>query len=140
MRTILQVAAISVGVVAGAGVAVAAGQVNLSSSQKQTIKQAVSSASAQNAPSNFQAMAGAKVPSSLSLKALPSKVTKKIPSLKGDEFAKLKNNDIVIVSPSTHKVVASIKQTSTTGSSVSGTMTKGGGGHMSHMNGGNSAK
>lgn len=87
--------------------AAAAQQVQLTSQQKQKIQQVVASQPPERAPPGFQAGVGQKVPGSLSLKPFPSGASSQLPqSLKDDQFAKLENNDIVIVDPDSREVVA----------------------------------
>lgn len=84
---------------------------NLTKQQKQTIAQIAAGQPAEQAPSNFQPSIGQKVPSSLTLKTFPSSAESELPaSVKSDQFAKLDNNDIVIVDPTNREVVAVLNQ------------------------------
>ena len=119
MRTKLFTTTLAVGFVAGLGAAVAAPQtVNLTAQQKKTIEQNTMQQSAQPVPAGFTAEIGNKVPNSVTLKSLPSKVASKVPSIKGDKVAKLKNKEILIVNPQNRQVVAMINENATTGSSA----------------------
>lgn len=122
MRPHVLAATIALSVAASIGAASAAEQLNLTQQQKQTIAQDLSSQPATPAPSGFNAQLGAKVPQSVTLHSLPSNVTNQVASVKGNEFAKI-GNDIVIVDPSKREVMAVINErSSTTGSSPSGKM------------------
>jgi hypothetical protein len=90
---------------------------NLTSTQKHTIYQSVMNEKGQAAPSNFRASIGAKVPSSLTLHQLPSNVANQIPAAKNYEFAKLQNNEVLLVDPKNREVAEMITSSSTTGSS-----------------------
>jgi hypothetical protein len=84
---------------------------NLTQQQRQKIAQAVANQPAEQAPANFQASVGQKVPSSLTLKSFPSSAQTELPaSLQGDQYAKLNNNDIIIVDPSNREVVGVVNQ------------------------------
>jgi hypothetical protein len=84
---------------------------NLTQQQRQKIAQAVANQPAEQAPANFQASVGQKVPSSLTLKSFPSSAQSELPaSLQGDQYAKLNNNDIIIVDPSNREVVGVVNQ------------------------------
>lgn len=86
---------------------------SLTPQQKQQVAQIVAGQPAEHAPPNFQPSIGEKVPGSLTLKPFPSSAEGELPaSLKDDEFAKLDNNDIVIVDPSSREVVAVLNQNS----------------------------
>lgn len=122
MRPHVLAATIAFSVAASLGAASAAEQLNLTQQQKQTIAQDLSSQPSKPAPSGFNAQPGAKVPQSVTLQSLPSNVTNQFALLKGDEFAKL-GNDIVIVDPTNRQVTAVINEKSgTTGSSTSNGM------------------
>ena len=78
--------------------AFAAESVNLTDQQKQSIQHGLASLPAQSLPGGFAAQLGDKVPSSVTLKKLPSDVAQQ-----------------VIVNPSSKKIMAIIGQSSTTG-------------------------
>jgi hypothetical protein len=107
-------ATIAVALTFGIGVAAAA-EVNLTQHQKEMIQQNLSTESGQSIPSGFMPGVGKKVPSSVSLKQLPSNLKNQISSLKNEEYAKFNNNEIVLVNPSDRDVVATIQGASTTG-------------------------
>jgi hypothetical protein len=67
------------------------------------------------APSGFQAKVGAKVPQSLSLHQLPSNVASQVPAAKGYEYAKLQNNEVLLIDPKDRQVAEIITHESTTG-------------------------
>lgn len=84
---------------------------DLTQQQKQKIAQIVGSQPAEQVPPNFQPRIGEKVPGSLTLKSFPSSAQSELPaSLQGDQYAKLKNNDIIIVDPSNRQVVGIVNQ------------------------------
>jgi hypothetical protein len=118
MRTGLTIPAAAIVLAAGMSVALAASPVNLTQAQKQSVKQSLSGKSAQAVPAGFTPAVGSKIPQSVTLKSVPSQLASKISKIKGDKYAKLKNNDILIAN-STRKVVAVIHGSSTTGSSSS---------------------
>jgi hypothetical protein len=90
-------------------------QLSLTSSQKQTITKELSDETAANA--SFAASVGAKVPESVALKPVPMTVANEIPSIKAYSYAKLPNNNIVLVDPKSRTVAAVIAQgAATTGS------------------------
>lgn len=104
MKTMLRVATVAAALLAGVSFAAAQSSLHLNSQQMTDINHAVSSATAQKAPSTFTAKIGEKVPSSLNLKQLPQQATSKVPEVKGMDYAKLDNGDILIVRPSTKDV------------------------------------
>lgn len=80
----------------------------LSQQQKQEVAQIVGSQPSEPTPPNFQPSIGQTVPPSVTLKPLPTTATNQLPpSLQGAQFAKL-DSGIMIVDPSTRKVVALI--------------------------------
>ena len=58
----------------------------------------MSSASAQNAPSNFNAAPGTAVPNTLKVRAVPSKAARDLPVLRSYDFAKIQGK-LLIVNP-----------------------------------------
>jgi hypothetical protein len=115
MHASLRGMAITLALVGSAGLASAA-QLNLSAAQKQTIFQSVASEKGQTAPSGFQAKLGEKAPQSLSMHQLPGSVTGQIPTAKDYEYAKLQNNEVLLISPKDRQVAEVIMPPSTTGS------------------------
>jgi hypothetical protein len=86
---------------------------DLTQQQKQKIAQMVASQLAEKVPPNFQPSIGEKVPSSLTLKSFPSSAESELPALlRGDQYAKLDNNNIIIVDPSNRQVVGIVNQNS----------------------------
>jgi Protein of unknown function (DUF1236) len=86
---------------------------DLTQQQRQKIAQIVSSQPAEQAPPNFQPSIGEKVPSSLTLKSFPSSAQSALPaSVKDDQYAKLDNNNIIIVDPTNREVVGVVNQNS----------------------------
>jgi hypothetical protein len=115
MHAILRGTAIALALVGSAGLA-AAGQLSLTSAQMQTIYHGLASEKGQSAPANFQAKLGAKVPDSLTIHQLPSSVTNEVSATKGFEYAKLANNEVVLIDPKDRQVAEVIMPPSTTGS------------------------
>lgn len=115
MRASLYGTAIALALIGSVGLAAGA-QLNLTSSQKQTIYQSVASEKGQTAPAGFQAKVGEKAPASLSMHQLPSNVTNQISAAKGYEYAKLQNSEVLLVNPKDHQVAEIIMPSSTTGS------------------------
>lgn len=115
MKTSLRGTAIALAFIGSVGLA-GAGQLNLTSAQKQTILQSVASEKGQTAPSGFQARLGEKVPQSLSMHQLPSSVTSQVSAAKEYEYAKLANNEVLLINPKDRQVGEIIMPSSTTGS------------------------
>ena len=115
MRTTLYGTAIAAALVASMGLAGAA-QLNLTSAQKQTILRSVASEKGQTAPSGFQARLGEKVPQSLSMHQLPSSATNQVSAAKDYEYAKLANNEVLLINPKDRQVAEIIMPSGTTGS------------------------
>ena len=115
MHVSLRGTAIALALVGSVGFAAAA-QLNLSSAQKQTIYQSVASEKGQAAPSGFQAKLGEKAPQSLSIRQLPSSVTGQISAAKEYEYAKLQNNEVLLIDPKDRHVAEVIMSQNTTGS------------------------
>ena len=103
-------------------VAVASADLNLTPQQKQTIMQSVQSEQGQSAPPGFQPQVGASVPQSVPMRQLPSTVTTEIPGAKGLEYAKLSNNQILLIDPKDRRVAEIITPSGTTGAAPSSPM------------------
>lgn len=103
-------------------------QLNLTSAQKQTISKELADETAANA--SFSATVGAKVPESVALKPVPMTVANEIPSIKSYSYAKLQDNDIVLVDPKNRTVAAVIEGGASTTGSSSGTSGASSGGSM----------
>jgi hypothetical protein len=71
---------------------------SLDAAQQRTAWKDLNSQAAQNAPANFDAAAGAKVPNTLTIKAVPSKVARDVSQLRPYDFAKLQGK-VLIVNP-----------------------------------------
>jgi hypothetical protein len=91
-----------------------AAQLNLTAAQKQTISQSVMNEKGQAAPAGFQAKIGATVPQTLALHTLPISVFSQVPAAKDYEFAKLQNNEILLVNPKDRQVAEIVMQPSST--------------------------
>jgi hypothetical protein len=115
MQTTIRVAAITLALIGSASLA-GAGQLNLTSAQKQTIFQSVASEKGQTAPSGFQAKLGERVPQALSMRQLPSSVTSQVSAAKEYEYAKLQNNQVLLIDPKDRQVAEIIMPSGTTGS------------------------
>jgi len=115
MRTNLYGTAIAAALIGSAGLAGAA-QLNLTAAQKQTIFHSVASEKGQPAPSGFQARLGEKLPQSLSMHQLPSSATNQVSAAKDYEYAKLANDEVLLINPKDRQVAEIIMPSSTTGS------------------------
>jgi hypothetical protein len=115
MHTPLRGTAIALALIGSVGLAGAA-QLNLTSAQKQSIFQSVASEKGQTAPSGFQARLGEKVPQSLSMHQLPGSVTSRVSAAKEFEYAKLQNNEVLLINPKDRQVAEIIMPSGTTGS------------------------
>jgi hypothetical protein len=100
-------------------VTAASAEVNLTAQQKQTIMQSVQREMGQPAPSGFEPKVGASVPPSMSTHQLSSSVTSEIPAAKGLEYAKLSNNEILLIDPKDRRVAEIITPSGTTGTAPS---------------------
>ncbi len=103
-------------------VTVASADLNLTPQQKQTIMQSVQREMGQPAPSGFEPKVGASVPQSVPMRQLPSTVTTEIPAAKGLEYAKLSNNQILLIDPKDRRVAEIITPSGTTGAAPSAPM------------------
>jgi len=103
MRASLYGTTIFLALIGTVGLAGAA-QLNLTSAQKQTIFQSVASEKGQTAPSGFQAKLGEKVPQSVSMHQLPSSATGQVSAAKEYEYAKLQNNEVLLINPKDRQV------------------------------------
>jgi hypothetical protein len=115
MRTILYGTAIAAALIGSVGLAGAA-QLNLSSAQKQTIFHSLASEKGQTVPSGFQARLGEKLPQSMSMRQLPSSATNQVSAAKEYEYAKLANDEVLLINPKDRQVAEIIMPPSTTGS------------------------
>jgi hypothetical protein len=85
-------------------ITVASARLNLTLQQKNMIMQSVQSKKGRLAPTGFQPRVGASVPQSMRTHRLPSKVTAAVPAAKGLEYAKLANNEILLIDPKDMRV------------------------------------
>jgi len=115
MRTTLYGTAIAAALIGSLGLAGAA-QLNLTSAQKQTIFHSLASEKGQTVPSGFQARVGEKLPQSLSMRQLPSGATNQVSAAKDFEYAKLANDEVLLINPKDRQVAEIIMPSSTTGS------------------------
>jgi len=115
MRASFRCTAIALAFIGSVGLAGAA-QLNLTAAQKQTIFQSVASEKGQTVPSGFQAKLGEKLPQSLSMHQLPSSATSQVSGAKEYEYAKLQNNEVLLINPKDRQVAEIIMPSSTTGS------------------------
>jgi hypothetical protein len=77
---------------------------NLTTKQQQTAWNDINkTASNQSAPANFDATAGAALPSSLKINAVPSKAARDVPALRPYDFAMVQGK-LLIVNPSDKKI------------------------------------
>jgi hypothetical protein len=96
-------------------ITVASAELNLSAQQKQMIMRSVQGEKGQPAPAGFQPKVGASVPQSMPTHQLPSNVTAEVPAAKGLEYAKLANNEILLIDPKDMRVADIIMPSGTTG-------------------------
>jgi hypothetical protein len=96
-------------------VAAASAELNLTPQQKQTIMESVQREMGQPTPSGFEPKVGATVPQSVLMHQLPPTVATEIPAAKGLEYAKLNNNEILLIDPKDRRVANIIAPSSTTG-------------------------
>ncbi len=115
MNAGLRGATIALALAGGTGLAVGA-QLTLTSAQQQTIYQSVASETGQTAPVGFQARVGEKAPQSLMMHQLPTSATNQVSVAKGYDYAKLANNEVLLISPKERLVEEIIMPPSTTGS------------------------
>ena len=104
----LAAAAFLAGVTAGSAAEVASSHggmamkasdsLSLAAAQQKTVWNDLSSQETQNAPANFDATAGAKIPSGLTIKAVPSKAARDVSQLRPYDFAKVQGK-LLIVNP-----------------------------------------
>jgi len=87
------------------GLSTAQAAPNLTASQRREIFQDLASAKEESAPSGFRPSVGAIVPGTLALQELPSKATTDVPLIKSYKFAKLQNQDVLLVNPQDRKVI-----------------------------------
>jgi len=98
MHLTLRGATIALTLIGSMGLAAAA-QLNLTSAQKQTIYPSVSSEKGQATPAGFQARVGEKAATSLSMHQLPGSATNQVSAAKDYEWAKLQNNEVLLINP-----------------------------------------
>ena len=115
MHLILRSTTIALALIGSVGLAAAA-QLNLTSAQKQTIYQSVASEKGQTAPAGFQARVGEKAPQSLAMHQLPASATGQVSAAKGYDYAKLANNEVLLISPKDRQVDEIIMPPNTAGS------------------------
>ena len=106
---------IALALTGSAGLAVGA-QLTLTPAQQQTIYQSVASEKGQTAPVGFQARVGEKAPQSLAMHQLPASATGQVSAAKGYDYAKLANNEVLLISPKDRQVDEIIMPPNTAGS------------------------
>jgi hypothetical protein len=92
-----------------------AAEVNLTPQQKQTIMQSVQTDRGEAPPVGFRPRVGAAVPQTMPMRQLPPNVTDRVPAAKGLEYAKLDNNDVLLIDPRDRRVADIITPSRTTG-------------------------
>jgi hypothetical protein len=100
-------------------ITVASAELNLTAQQKQMIMRSIQSEKGQPAPAGFQPRVGASVPQSMPMHQLPSNVTAEVPAAKGLGYAKLANNEILLIDPKDMRVADIIMPSGTTGAAPS---------------------
>jgi uncharacterized protein DUF1236 len=87
------------------GCAATAGFLNLSGAQEQIIYQSLMNEKGEPAPADFHPSIGNKLPSSLTLHKLPSRVVDRIPSVRRYEYMKLLTDELLLVDPKDREIV-----------------------------------
>ena len=84
---------------------------NLTTAQKKEIWQTLNSEGTRtsSSPTNFKPQVGSIIPSAIAIQPLPNDATTKAPALSGYEYAMVQN-EVLIVSPNSRKIVDIIKQ------------------------------
>ena len=101
----------SAGTNEGAKSAMTKDAITLTSDQKKTVYQQLGmDATAQEAPSGFQASVGATLPSDITLEEVPNDVSSKVPTVANYRFAKLEDDRLLIVDPNDRRVVSIIEE------------------------------
>lgn len=90
------------------------GALHLSKAKKRTISQELAGR-AQLPPSDFHASPHSILPKSLTLDPIPRKLASQFPTIRRDNYAVLKDEEVLLVNPQTRKVVAVIKDWSDAG-------------------------
>lgn len=99
----------------GSAAITTAGEVNLTSQQRETIMQDVQSEKGQSAPAGFLPRIGAAAPRSLSMRQLPFTVATQVPIVKDLRYAKLDTNEVLLIDPKDRRVAKIIIPSGTTG-------------------------
>jgi hypothetical protein len=94
----------------------AGAQISLTQAQQKTIYRSVASEKGQTTPVGFQARVGEKAPQSLTMHQLPTSAVGQVSAAKGYDYAKLANNEVLLISPKDRLVDQIIMPPSTTGS------------------------
>jgi hypothetical protein len=102
-------------VLTGSAGLAAGAQLTLTQAQQQTIYQSVAGEKGQT-PVGFQARVGEKAPQSLTMHQLPTSAIGQVSEAKGYDYAKLANNEVLLISPKDRLVDQIIMPPSTTGS------------------------
>ena len=82
-----------------------AGFLSLSGAQEQLIYLSVMNEKGEPVPSDFHPSIGVKVPPTLTLHKLPSRVIDRIPSARRYEYIKLPTDEVLLVDPTDRQVV-----------------------------------
>jgi hypothetical protein len=90
------------------------GALHLSMAQKRSISGRLMGPE-QLPPPDFHAANDSVLPRSLTMSALPRKLARQFPMIRRDDYAVLKNEEVLLVNPRTRKVVAVIKDWSDAG-------------------------
>jgi hypothetical protein len=114
MRERVLLAATAIAFLGSVAVASAA-ELSLTTQQKQMIAQGVQTELAQPTPSGFMPRVGAAVPPALMTHQLPPAVTSQIPAARDMQFAKLDNNEVLLIDPKDKRVADIITSSGTTG-------------------------
>jgi hypothetical protein len=86
-------------------------KITLTNEQKRMVfQQLAMDAKVQKAPASFQASVGATLPSDIQLQPVPNDVSTEVPSVANYRFAKVEEDQLLIVDPNDRRVVSVIEQ------------------------------
>jgi hypothetical protein len=86
-------------------------KITLTNEQKRMVfQQLAMDAKVQDAPAGFQASVGATLPSGIQLEEVPNDVSTEVPTVANYRFAKVEEDQLLIVDPNDRRVVSVIEQ------------------------------
>jgi hypothetical protein len=124
MHQLIRGGAIAVAILGSVSFAVAqrAPGDQLSANQQQAVSHGLASSPSQPAPSGEQPQVGNKLPDSMSAQSMPSNITNQVPETKNLLFVKLPDR-IVLIDPDNKLVTQIVMDSTTAGSSTTGSTT-----------------